>query len=264
MLSRCWRMSTRSIGISNSQRASIASRPLLKRVALSIRDLRPHLPGRVLQCLLRRDAIERVHVVVAERAAGGGQRESIDGLHRLAPEALPDRRVLRVDRAQLRAAVCVRLEGGAHDVPADDEHLLVGERDDLAGLERPQRRLQPEASGGGHDHDVHVRPHGQFVQRQPGVAAEFRGEVVRLGAGARAGRAGAELLDLFAQQRDVAAAASAATRKRSGKPRTTSSVCVPIEPVEPRIARPISVMRTSTEALGVRPEQALQPLQQPV
>ena len=63
-------------------------------------DLRAHRPGRVAQGLGRRDRGHRRGVGVEERAAGCGEDERRDAGHRLADEALPDRRVLRVDRAQ--------------------------------------------------------------------------------------------------------------------------------------------------------------------
>ena len=63
------------------------------------RDLRAHRPGRVAEGLLR-VTVDEVRRAVEERAARCRQDQRRDPRHRLADEALPDRRVLRVDRAE--------------------------------------------------------------------------------------------------------------------------------------------------------------------
>ena len=64
------------------------------------RDLGAHPPRRVPQRALRRDRGEASAGKVEERAAGRGEDEAVHGREALPDEALPDRRVLGVDRAQ--------------------------------------------------------------------------------------------------------------------------------------------------------------------
>ena len=66
------------------------------------RDLGAHRPRRMAQCLLRRHARERLRRGVEERAARGGEHQAGDRGAGLPDQALPDRRVLGVDRAQPR------------------------------------------------------------------------------------------------------------------------------------------------------------------
>ena len=110
-------------------------------------DLGAHRPGRMAEGLGRGDRRDLLGRGVEERAARGGQDEARDAGHRFADEALPDRRVLRVDRpepgerARIRVGRVARAATSAarsprerHDeVAAGDERLLVGGRDDLAG-----------------------------------------------------------------------------------------------------------------------------------
>ena len=64
------------------------------------RDLGAHRPGRVAERLGGRDRGELLGRRIEERTARCGQDQARDRGHRLADEALPDRRVLRVDRAE--------------------------------------------------------------------------------------------------------------------------------------------------------------------
>ena len=96
-------ISMRSIGTSNSQRASIASKPLFISVAESIVILRPmsQVGWRSASRGVTRSRSRSGQV--AEGAAGGREDELLDGGDVLAPEALPDGAVLAVDGAQLAA-----------------------------------------------------------------------------------------------------------------------------------------------------------------
>ena len=62
-------------------------------------DLGAHRPGRVLEGLLGCDGGHLVGGCVKERAAGRREHERRDARHGFADEALPDGRVLRIDRA---------------------------------------------------------------------------------------------------------------------------------------------------------------------
>ena len=99
----------RSNGMSNSQRASITSRPLLNRVAESIGDLAAHA-ARSGGPAPRSGVIpaELVQRQVAKGAAGGRKDEPPHRCRVLARQALPDGAVLAVDGAQLAAAVARR------------------------------------------------------------------------------------------------------------------------------------------------------------
>ncbi len=160
------------------------------------RDLRPHRPRRMAQRHGRRDGVEALRRV-QERPARRGEHEAADGAHRLADEALPDRRVLRIDRAQPRerdreriAGVGGRALGGpgaclAHDeVAARDERLLVGGRDDLAAPQRREHRPQRDDAARAHDHEVDILPRRDGLEgvvaadpSRPGRELERRGVV---------------------------------------------------------------------------------------
>ena len=154
----------------------MTSRPLFARVAEIDGDLGAHAPGRVTERLLRGDRREG-RWGVEERTTRRGQDERGDTGHRFANEALPDRRVLRVDRAEpgKRARVRVTRVGlsagtgegaseGHHQVAARHERLLVRGRDDLPGTERGEDRAQADDPAGPDDHEVHVVPHRQGLE----------------------------------------------------------------------------------------------------
>ena len=63
-------------------------------------DLRAHAPRRMLERLAGDDRLELVAAAPAERPAGRGEDERVDGLRVAALEALVERRVLAVDRQQ--------------------------------------------------------------------------------------------------------------------------------------------------------------------
>ena len=159
----CTTTSMRSNGTSNSQCASMTSRPLFMSVAESIVmrapiaqvGCRSACSGRHLGQLGRR--------APAERAAAGRHDQRLDRVGLLARQQLLQRRVLGIDRQQLRAAARERLP---HERAARDEALLVGERDVDAGLERGQRGVETRRADDGVEHDV--RPAlGRPAARRP-------------------------------------------------------------------------------------------------
>jgi hypothetical protein len=94
---------------------------------------------------------ELVRGMIEERPARCGQDQRLDRRHRLTDETLPERRVLGIDRSDPgkraregigRPPLGYRGSESAslrhHQVAAGDQRLLVGHRDDLAGLERGQ------------------------------------------------------------------------------------------------------------------------------
>ena len=63
-------------------------------------DLRPHAPGRVRQRLVGRHAGQGCRVAAAKRSPAGGEHQARHARHLLAGQALPDGRVLAVDRTK--------------------------------------------------------------------------------------------------------------------------------------------------------------------
>ena len=136
----------RSYGVPNRWWASISSRPLFISVAESIVILPPiaHVGWRSASC--DGDVLELGARAAAERAAGGGEHEPVDraGAARLlGGDQLVQRGVLGVDRDQLRAG---GLGERHHELAADDQRLLVGERDVDPLGERDDRRARGRRS----------------------------------------------------------------------------------------------------------------------
>ncbi len=151
------------------------------------RDLGSHRPGRVAEGLLRAHGGE-VRGLVEEGAAGRGQDERSDTGQRLADEALPDGRVLAVDRAEpgqrarerihrafARHPGCQVASQRHHEVAAGDERLLVGRSDDLARCERRDDRSEADDAARSDDDEVDVIAGRQrrqgvvaVVERRPG------------------------------------------------------------------------------------------------
>ncbi len=167
-------------------------------------DLVAHRPGRVTQGGVGGRRRELIGRRVEERTARGGQDQCLDRGHRLTDEALPQRRMLRIDRAKpgQRARERVARSRGrglrgeparlGHDqVPSRDERFLVRRRDDLARRERRQHRPQADDAARGHDDEVDVVARRELDQR---------------GVGRRHGRCGrAQSRDLLLQPSPVRA-----------------------------------------------------------
>ncbi len=128
------------------------------------RDLRPHLPRRVRERVRDRDRVEGVEAPLAERAARRREHEALRLLGAAAAHRLVDRAVLGVDRDDLR----LRPRGLREDQRAgDDERLLVGEREPLAGADRGERRAQPQRADEPADDGVGVRVRGGLGRGPP-------------------------------------------------------------------------------------------------
>ena len=171
----------------------------------------------------------------AERPAARGHDQRLDRLGLLARQQLVQRRVLGVDRQQLRAAARERL---AHERAAGDEALLVGERDVDAGLQRRQRRLEPGRADDGVEHDV--RPALGSQLRDARLPSSTRPEKRARAAAAAAGSASAIVRTPRRSASRTTPSASlpraSAQTCRSGSSSQTWIACRPIEPVLPRRA----------------------------
>ncbi len=98
----------------------------------------------------------------AERAAGRGDDEPRHLVEPAAAQALGQRRVLGVDGDDAVGGTGSAAAGGAggldHERPADDERLLVGQRQGRAGAERGQGGTQADRAGHAVEDDVGAVP----------------------------------------------------------------------------------------------------------
>ena len=241
-----------SSSTSYSQRASTTSRPLFARVAESIVILAPidHVGWRsACSGVTSRDPAgpsrngppEAVRTRAATPAPG------------LADEALPDRRVLGVDRAEpgerarervarvvaATSAASARASGITRWPPATSVSLLAVATT-LPARERREDRAEADDAAGRDDDQVDVVAGGELDE---GVGPATRPCRTGLDAG-RGGRV-ADADDRRAEAGGLLATACRSTARgerdhaeRSGSPARTSSAWRPIEPVEPRTATP--------------------------
>ena len=168
------------------------------------RDQRAHVPGGMSERLGRRDVLERGAITAAERAAAGGHDQLAHLVRPAAAQALRQRRVLRVDRAQLPAP------GPAGDQRATrDQGFLVGERDRASRVERGERGAQPGRAGDRVEHDVAAERRelhhcaARDDPRSPAECGEPLGQFLRGIRAPHAHRVDAELGGLAGQQFDV-------------------------------------------------------------
>ena len=133
------------------------------------RDLRPHPPGGVRERLARRStAVERRRVAAAERSPAGGQHQTRHEPDPFPDQALPDGRVLAVDRSQQIERIAAKLvEQRRDEVAAGDEGLLVGERHATAGAQCRQDGRQRRHAGGGDDHELDAVERRQLGRARP-------------------------------------------------------------------------------------------------
>ena len=120
-----------------------------------------HVPGRVRQRLLDRDVVQLLDRPAAERPAARGQHQPAYLVGRAAAQALRQRAVLGVDRHDLAGLGAVDDQGAA-----DDQALLVGQRERVAGVERGQGGPQPDRTGDRVEHHV-ARPAGSLAWTPP-------------------------------------------------------------------------------------------------
>ena len=179
----------------------------------------------------------------AKRPAGGGQDEPLDRARALAAQQLEDRRVLGVDRQDPRLG---RLGERRDELAADDEALLVGEREVDALAERDDRR--PEAG------DADDRVEDEVRARSRSISSRTPSSPARTSGPAELGRrpAAASGSESATAATPVSRACAreplpVACRPRARRPRArpscaiTSSACSPIEPVEPRMRTRLAI-----------------------
>ena len=201
------------------------------------RDLRPHPPGRMGERLVDGHQVERSGIATAERSAAGGQDETRNRAGGFPDQALPDRRVLAVDRAEPLERVAAQLvEQRRYQVTSGDERLLVGERHAPPRAQRPEHGGQRGHAGGRHDNELDTVEGGQLASPP---SAQRSGAIARRSASAHHQRADGQAASCSAMGDSPWALASATTSKRSACRPMTSSVWRPIDPVEPRTATPV-------------------------
>ena len=182
--------------MSNSRCASITSRPLLTRVAELIVTSGPIDQVGWASACSGRDVVQLVAAAAAERPAAGGEHQAAHLVGGAAAQALRQRAVLGVDRDDL-----ARLGPRGHDRAADDQRLLVGQRQGAAGVERGERRPQPERTVDAVEHHV-ARASPRPPPRRPRPARRTAGRNSSTWASNRSGR--------------LPPAVSPTTRNRSG------------------------------------------------
>ena len=164
--------------------------------------------------------------------------ELLDDAGRLAGQQVVERGVLGVDRDQPRAG---GLGERGHELAADDQRLLVGQRDVDALGERDDRRAEAGGADDRVEHEV-----GAATRRRAGSGPRGRAAPRRRVHCSAARRGGVGVGERDPRHAVLAAPAGSAARgcgRRTGRrPRTrpgaremTSSACVPMDPVEPRM-----------------------------
>ena len=231
------------MGTSKSHIASMVSMPLFMRVAQSTVILSPMFQVGCLSAWAGVTAARPSGVEVAEGAAAGREHDAADAVILLAPEALPDGGVLAVDRAEVASAGD---HGATDEVPGHDERLLVGDGDGLARPPAPRivgsRPAAPPvpASTMSTSSATAISSIGSQVAPTDSMASSRAAS--RSAAKTYRGRRSATCP---ARRAVFRPAASATISKRSGSWRVTSMVWRPMEPVEPRTAMRLGVMRPS-------------------
>ena len=230
----------------------MTSRPLLASVAESIVILAP-----IVQVGWRRACSGVTAASVAGSASRNGPPDAVrtsaaTPYHQFADEALPDRRVLQIDRSQPGQCAGIRIAGVPggrgrgqgmrewHDeVAAGDQRLLVGRGDDLARPERGKYRPQADHAARGDD----TRSTSSRVARVSSASAPPTSRVPagrsRLACAETSARATTLGWSRRACSESPAASepvARATTLNASGFAARTSTVWRPIDPVEPRRA----------------------------
>ena len=122
------------------------------------------------ECLGDRHALECFERTTQEGTAGPGQNQTADGCLLFAPQALPDRAVLTVDRKDLGSVAPHPL---TNQLPSHDQDFLGGQGDVLARVEGRQGGRQRGGTSGGHHDQVDVRVAdrlGDSPRRAAGVA----------------------------------------------------------------------------------------------
>ena len=138
----CTTTSMPSIGMSKSRCASITSSPLLTSVAELIVTTGPMSHVGCASASLGVTSASSLAGPPAERSAAGGEHQAAHLVGATAAQALRERAVLAVDRHDLAGRASAVTTGAA-----DDQRLLVGQREGVTGLERRHRGAQPDRAG---------------------------------------------------------------------------------------------------------------------
>ncbi|CVN77104.1 Uncharacterised protein [Streptococcus pneumoniae] len=117
-----------------------------------------HVPRGVCEGLGGRDGVQGGAVQAAERPARGREHEAADLVRRAPAQRLRERGVLGVHRHEL-----ARAGGRLHEGPADDERLLVGQGQAVAGVQRGEGGPQADRARDPVEHGVGAGPHGDLL-----------------------------------------------------------------------------------------------------
>ncbi len=185
--------------------------------------------------------------------AGRGEDEPGHLSHPFAGEALPDRRMLRIDRPEPGERTGQRIVGslggdgrgalagqGHHEMAAGDERLLVRGGDDLAGPQRREDRAEADDAPRA-DHDEIDVPRVASATRASGsvstvVPVGRSSERPDAGSPGSATTSGCRRRACSSRSRAWWPVASATTRTAPPRPMRTSTAWRPIEPPEPSSA----------------------------
>ena len=137
------------------------------------RDDRSHVPRGVGGRLLGRHVDQLLAGAASEGPAAGGHDETADVIVAFSAQGLRQRRVLGVDRDELAG-----LGRTGDQLAADDQRLLVGQRQGGARLERSQRGQQSD--GAGHAVEHHVARRARDLDSSVGASHEARDPVIAL------------------------------------------------------------------------------------
>ena len=113
------------------------------------RDLGTHRPFRMVERLFDRDLVQVQLRVGPERTAARGDDQPAHVLALLAPEALPDRAVLRIDGTDTSLPGCLHDQRAGHH-----QHLFGRQRDLFARVKRGHRRRKGPGPWDGDDRQV--------------------------------------------------------------------------------------------------------------
>ena len=117
------------------------------------RDLRPHVPGRMIEGLVDGHLGQRLQRNIPQRASGGRQHDLLNLVVMSGRHGLKNRRVLAIDRQHVNAGGTGAVH---HEFARHDQRLFVGERQRFFRVDGRQCRRQSRTAHHGQQHEVHL------------------------------------------------------------------------------------------------------------